>query len=292
MSQDIESSEVVGASQEDDASHGRCLQVERPRVGEGKSSGSVEDELAMSFSGGVDVSAGAFAQVVEGVWEEAIPDFGLPESVEGFDGGLEAGFARRGKDGRDAEAQAQADDASQGIGKIMWSLEAGVVVELSVSGQADEPPVFEEAVEDDVGDDALVRPGSVETAMEGDAGEDVDIVAAWQSESFDDVEGIEFDAFVGEIGEIPPSWRRRPSDAFSAIEESASMEDASDGADGGSELAGLAQKELDGQGAAFAEIAGGEQGADFNDAHFDVVLESSGASWQGGSIAPVDAIEA
>ena len=63
MTQDIEATEVVGASQEDDASVWESLQVERPWFGEGQACGSVEDELTMAFSGGVDVSAGAFARV-------------------------------------------------------------------------------------------------------------------------------------------------------------------------------------------------------------------------------------
>lgn len=50
MSQDIESSEVVGATQEDEASLGESLQIEGPWVGEGIAYGSGKDKFAMAFS--------------------------------------------------------------------------------------------------------------------------------------------------------------------------------------------------------------------------------------------------
>jgi hypothetical protein len=118
-------------------------------------------------------------------------------------------------------------------------------------------------------------------AVEGHAGEDVDVVAVGQVQAFDDIEGVEFDAFVGEVGEIPTARRRRSTDADSAIENSTTLEDASDGAKGWGGLAGVDQKEADGDGAAFAEIAGGELGPDLNDAFFDVVSGSASVSRRG-----------
>jgi hypothetical protein len=291
MAQDVEVAAIVGAAKVDETAFRECLQVERPWFGKSGAQWGAQCLLVMVLSGRVDVSAGTVAKVVEGIVREAEPDLFLPESVEGFDGGLEAGFVRGSKNGRDAEAQAEADDAADGIGKIMWSLESRVVVELCVGGQAEESPVFDEAIENDVGDNALVRPGCGEMAVEGHAGEDVDVGAVGQVQAFDDVEGVEFDAFVCEVGEIPTARRRRATDANSAIEDSASFEDASDGAKGGSDLAGVDQEAVDGDGAAFAEVAGGELGPDLNDAFLDVVSGSASASRRGRLIVEFDAIK-
>src|SRR5262249_14397094 len=63
------------------------------------------------------------------------PHFGLPQAVEALDGSLEARLAGRDKDGHDAQAQADAGHATNGVGVDLRSLEERVVVELCVAGQ-------------------------------------------------------------------------------------------------------------------------------------------------------------
>ena len=292
MAQQIELAVVVSSSQVDDTSLQLSLKVEGPEGREAPTCRRCQQEVAMTMARGDYVACRAFAQFVQRGGEEAIPDFGLPEAIEGFDGGLKARFARRREDGSNAKAQAQTDNASESVGQIVGSLKAGVVVELSVVGQSRESPVLHEFIEDDVGDDALVRPGCGETTMVRYAGEDMNIVACGESESFDDVERIEFDAFVGEVREIPATRRRRTSNASLAIEEYAAQEDSSDGAEGRSGLAGVAQEELDGQSAAFAEITGQEEASDFDNTVFNVCREAARASGCRWLIAPIDAVKA
>ena len=72
---------------------------------------------------------------------KAIPDLGLPPVVEGLDLVLEAMLARWGEDGGDAQGQAEEGDRTETIRMVMGAVEAEVVVELSVGGQAMGAPV-------------------------------------------------------------------------------------------------------------------------------------------------------
>ncbi len=123
VAQHLDLATVIGAAYEDHATLGMFLQVEVPGGGKRPARRSAVHALAVAQVGGADVVAGPFSQGSQGGGQETQPDFFLPKAVEGFDGGLEAGFARRRKHGDDVQGQAQADDASERVGKVMGPLE-------------------------------------------------------------------------------------------------------------------------------------------------------------------------
>lgn len=176
-SEELDRSTIVGASQEDHSAVWMRLEIESPRIGKESSRRSGIDAQDVSASRGEDVAYRSLLEFAQRGGLKAMDDFGLPESVEGFDGGLEAGFTRRSEDRSNAEGQAKPDDASEGIGDIMGSLEAGVVVELGISGQAVVAPVELESGKDEVGGDVAARPGRDKPAMQGDGIEGMSVVS-------------------------------------------------------------------------------------------------------------------
>ena len=174
-SQQFDDAAIVGASQVDDAADRMGLQIERPRGRKDASFRSGVRARSVTTSSGGDIAFGTRLKFLESGGIEALDDLALPESVERFDGGLEAGLARRREDGSDAQSEAKADDASEGIGKIMGPLKARVVVELSVGRQAVLSPTLQQSLEDEVGGDVETRPGIDEPAVKGDGVEGVGV---------------------------------------------------------------------------------------------------------------------
>jgi hypothetical protein len=292
-SQQFDDAAIVGASQVDDAADGMGLQIERPRGRKNASCRSGVRARRVTTPSGGDVTFGASLKFLEGGGAEALDDLALPESVERFDGGLEAGLARRREDGSDAQSEAKADDASHGIGKIMGALKARVVVELSVGGQAVLTPMGEESLEDEVGGDVLTWPGIDETAMKRNGIEAVSVSIVLERDGFHDVEGVELDAAIGEIGKIPSGRRSRTAHASSSIENAVAGEDAADGSDGGKGRNALfLEMAMNGLIAEFAEIAVQPQmRACVEDARFEIGGNASSSSGSAGPVIEIDAFE-
>jgi hypothetical protein len=283
-----------GASQEHDATAGSGLEIQTPLFGKAAACGSSVQAVGVALAGRSDVAGRPFLQVREGRGQEAAPDFGLPQAVERLDGGLKAGFAGRDEDGDDAEAEAQANDAAEGIRFVVRTLETGVIVELRVSGQADGPPVFQEGVEDRRGHNAGAWPGLNEAAVQGNGGKNLDFLSVGQDQVFDHVESVEFDGVLGEVGQIPAGRGRGSAHATTAIKGAATEQNAADGAQRRHGVAALVTEALlDGASAEFAQVARQSQpAAGVKDAILDVVGHAACATWPAGMVRPIHAIQA
>src|ERR1035438_8255686 len=88
---------------------------------------------------------------------EACLDLGLPEAVEGLDLVLEAMLTGWSEDGADPECEAKEGDGTEAVGMVMGAVEAEVIVEWSIGGQAMSAPMGEAGVLGEVG-----REGGVE----------------------------------------------------------------------------------------------------------------------------------
>src|SRR6202035_2379717 len=106
---------------------------------------------------------------------ETRPDRGLPAAVVVLDGGLEAGLARRRENGRDAQRQAEPDDAPDGVGMSVGAGEDPVVVELRVGGQAGRAPVLQERIHGVFRGDSAAWPGGRQAAVQADGVENLDV---------------------------------------------------------------------------------------------------------------------
>ena len=121
----------VGAAQEDDLVLLRCFR-EAGRQAVARRGAVLTGGMTLAVGG--NVGTGTPLQGGQVRMAPAVPDFLLPAVIETFDVGLEAGFARRRKDGNDPEAEAEMHHAAQTVGEGVRALKAGVVVELAKSG--------------------------------------------------------------------------------------------------------------------------------------------------------------
>src|SRR5712692_1430262 len=300
--QELNSAVVIGATYEHHAADGVGLEIEAPGIGKGTPRRGGIDAENVSAPRGQDVAFGAFLEFGERGGLKAVDNFGLPEAIEGFDGGLKTGFAWRSEDGNDVESQTESDDASEGIGNVMRSLKARVVVELSIGGQAVLAPMVLEHVEDEVGGDALARPGCDEPAMQRHSVErmgvacvnDIGVFLLKKRDVFDDVEGIEFALAAHEIGKIPAGRRGGATNAATGVEHAVPGENAADGSHRRQRRQWLFVKvPMNGLGAELAQSAVLLQIASrIQDEGFDVRRHASGSRGRGGTIIEINAVQA
>ena len=214
-------------SDEDDGPLGPGFQIAFPAFGKWPSWWCGLAPGGAGFLGGVAVSGGLTDECVEGREMESIPDLGLPSAVEGLDGGLESRFPWGRENRRDAQREAEADDAAKDVGVTMWSREDGVVVELNIGGSTTSAPAMNEGIENEIGGDRFGGgPGVDEAAMQGNRSENLDAGSPFEGESFDHIEGVEFAGPFGQGRQIPASGRGWSTDAFAAIKGAVAREDS------------------------------------------------------------------
>ena len=161
---------------------------------------------------------------------EALPNFGLPASVEAFDSGLEAGFPWRSKDCGHSQAQAKADDSSNGVLKLVSALETSVVVKLGIGWQPKGLPVFNQGLDHCVSEDGAIGPRCNQTSVQRYGVEDLDSNSTFDDQSLDDIEAIQLASSRCHLRQIPAGWRRWMTSSMPAIQSTAPLQDAPDGA--------------------------------------------------------------
>src|SRR5262249_45017090 len=105
-----------------------------------------------------------------------------------------------------------------------------VVVELGIDGPSEILPVGDQRVGNESGHYRVRhRPGCSQSAVQGDSVENLDMWAALDDQTLDDVEAVQFRASGGDVWQIP-TWRGRGSSgAASSIEGATPLENAVDG---------------------------------------------------------------
>jgi hypothetical protein len=148
MSQEFHLTGLARASQVNDPAAGMRLKIELPRPWKGPAGRSLLDSSVQATAVGGDVSIGLELQSSQRLIMKALPDLGLPAAIETLDSGLESGFSRWSKDRGNAQAQTKPDHTADAIGGAVVSLEAGVIVELDISGKAQGAPVLAQCGDD------------------------------------------------------------------------------------------------------------------------------------------------
>src|SRR5262249_57875087 len=93
------------------------------------------------------------------------------------------------------------------VGMDVRPLEDRIVVELGAAWQAELPPMLDQALNHELGRDALPsRPGCNQAAMERDAVEDLDLGSAADDQTLDEIEAAKFPVAAG-----PPPAGTRPA---------------------------------------------------------------------------------
>ena len=225
----------VGAPQEDDE---RLLRRvwDAARRGVARRCSVLLGGMALSVRG--DVGAGTLLQGAQMRMPPADPDLLLPEVVEAFDVGLEAGFARRRKDRDDAQTQTEVNHPAQMVGMGVRPLEAGVVVELGEVWVSVSAPVFGEGGEDIVGGEAGAGPALGQPAVQRQGIEHIQERTVFNDQAFHEIEGVEFGAAVGDGGQIPAGGGRRAALATGAGKAGAGDEAGQRAGRGGGQVPG------------------------------------------------------
>ena len=223
---------MIGAAQEDNAAMRRKVKSKSPTVGVDGSWWSSLLTKGEALTVSRDVSGRLVLNSRQGRVLEPGPDLGLPAAVVAFDGGLEARFSRRDKDGNHSQAEADASDAAQRVGPAVSSVEPTVVIELGVGGQAELAPVLDESVNGLCCGDAVAHPGAHQSAVKRDGVEHLDIDSAFKDKAGDDVKAVQLGLTLRHPRQIPPSWRSRMADPAPVVENPSPQQDTSNGANG------------------------------------------------------------
>jgi hypothetical protein len=219
---------VGSAADKDDMSSERSLKIEFPVRGKRTTWRGLADADRSALTQRREVVVGSLPQLRHAGMFEALPDFGLPESVEALDRGLKSSFVGWREDGCDAEAQAQPNDTTHCIEMLSRTGKTIVVVELSEFGQTESPPVPDQVFHGLGRSDRGARPGSRQPAQQRCSRKNCQVRAAPNGQSFDGIERIQFGLVSGHGGKMPSLGRRGATHPAPAVQETVSRQDASD----------------------------------------------------------------
>lgn len=284
---------IVGAADEDsDGRGGPAETLWRP--GEAQGSGLLAI-LGLEVMG-LDEAGGAAAQVGGGGMVEALPDFCLPQGVEGFNLVLQAVFAGGSEDGGDAQGQAEDRDGAQTIGMMVRAVKAQVVVELGVGWQTMLPPVGQQRVASESSGDGGSQVAAAQASVQGDGVEDLDFGSAFDDETFDDIEAVQLVLGVSDVGQMPARRGRWAPEAAGPADQRVALEHIGDGGSAGQSLRarGLgAQGAQDGDRSELAQsVAVAEVVPQREDALHHGAGEGAGAAlWAPGSVPEFKAVQ-
>src|SRR6266566_2797391 len=212
-SQEVHLTLFRGPAQKDHTPVQRGLQIGLPGGRKRTSRRSSFHPLGGTLAAGGDVARRLQLQGSQRIMMKARPDLGLPAAVEILHGSLKPRLTRRSKDRGDVQAQAETADPPDGIGELVRSLKARIVIELSVGGQSAGTPMLDEGVGGPSGGDRALRPGGDQAPVQRDPIQDFHFDSPFDHQAFDDVEAVQLALASSDIRKIPARWRRRPSRA-------------------------------------------------------------------------------
>ena len=205
------------------------LEIESPRAGETTSPRRSFDAQTSPLT----MSKGIFSRLGlhggERVEMEALPGFSLPASIKAFDSSLEPGFSWRSKDCGHSQAQAKADNASDGIPKLMSTLKTRVVIKLGVGRQPERFPVFNQGLDNRMSEDGAIWPRGDQTSVQRYRIENFDSRSAFDDQALDNIEAIEFASPSCHLGQVPTGWRWRMASSMSTIQSTAPLQNPPNG---------------------------------------------------------------
>jgi hypothetical protein len=232
VSENGDMSAVGRTADKKDTSSEWGLKIEFPVRGKRATWRSLADADRSTLTQRREVVVGSLPQSRQAGMFEALPDLGLPQSVEALDSGLESRFVGRREDGCDVQAQAEANDTPHGVEMLSRASEAIVVVELSEFGQTESPPVLDQVFHRLGRSDGSARPGSRQPTQQRRSRENCQVGAATDGQTFDGVEGIQFGFVSGDCGNVPSLGRWRATHSAPTVQETVSRQDPSDGSHG------------------------------------------------------------
>ena len=231
MAEQADGSTIIGASKINQfAVRKRCFFSPVPPWRKAVASRSCLDTRSRAQTMGLDVATGSGLEIRKRVVVEAVPDFCLPAGIEALDGCLKASLQWRSKHRSHLKAQAEADDSTDGVGKLVGSLEKRVIVKLSEARQSKSAPVLGKSCHHGGGADCIHWPGDHQTPVQRDAIEHPDLSSTFDDEPFHNVEAVKLQTSRSDFWQVP-TWRWwRAAHSLLSIQGPSALQDAADGA--------------------------------------------------------------
>lgn len=226
--EEIDVAVLSAAAQKDHSAFERGAEVELEAFGEAAPLGCEFSAGGGLGAIGCDIACRDARQGFDIGEVVALPDLALPQSIEAFDGILEARLARWGEDRDHSECQTQPADTSDGVRELMRSLEYCGVVKLRISGQPVTAPALNQGLQRRPSAGPLHDPGLGQCAVQASAGEYIDKGAVGDLQVFNEIEAIEFGSPTGQIGQIPALGRCRPALSVHTIKRAATRKHSVD----------------------------------------------------------------
>lgn len=295
VAEELDVAPSARAPDEHDSFRGEDRRTKAPRPRSGPAGRRRLNPGSQALAAHRDVAGGVAPQGRQRPEEEAPPDLGGVQAVEVLDGILETELPRGDKDGGNIELQAEPYHPTEDISMLMRSLEARVVIELSVGRAPHRLPMRDETGHDPARGRGAKGPGGGQPAVERDAREDVSERSAGELEVLQDVEEVQFGLLAGHSGQVPSWRRRRTPEPLATNEPAVPRQDAANRADTRrvGDAVGL-QRAVDRRRAVLAEHTVGTQ---FVTQEENVMLEGQRRAIDRGAAprratAPVDPIQA
>jgi hypothetical protein len=207
-----------GPTQIDQAATGRSLEVQAPLRGKRPPRWSPLDPRRSTTVIGGHIARRLGLQGRQGLMMEPAPHLRLPTPIVTLDGRLKAGFLRGSTHRDDLQAQAQADHPPDGIGMLMRSPEAGIMIELGVGRQAPCLPMLEPGVGDDRRGDRGPRPRADQALLQRDHVQHFDLGAALDHEPLHHVKALNLCPLGRHLRQIPAAWWGPAADPLAGIQ--------------------------------------------------------------------------
>ncbi len=199
-------SSVVGATQEDDRAAQRSVRIELEALRKGSAWRGLLPAARTACAVGGDVAC-IDGQKLREVFETMpLPDLGLPQCVEAFNGILKSRLAR-GREYRDyPQRQAQSADPAYRVRKLMSPLKHCLVIKLSIVGQPQLLPAFAQAGKRCVGGNLQFRPSINFTCPQCYSREQLKQRAVRDLEVFNPIKAIKLGPPRCYLRQIPSPW--------------------------------------------------------------------------------------
>lgn len=230
MAEDGRSPLFGGATQIDDLTVRTGLQVELKMSGEWTPRGRLlqapgpVDRIAMQET----VIAGTQGRQV--IMVKTMPHLSDPKAVKALGDILKAVFAGRGKYRRHIQGQATANDTPDDIGMVMSTLKACVVVKLSVGWKPNLLPMGHQRIRGETGTDVLGGLRHDLASPQRAAAQHIDQGPPFDAKILDDIKMINLRPASGRFRQIPAGRWCRSSHSAPTIEQSATLQYTSYGA--------------------------------------------------------------
>src|SRR5918999_906581 len=214
---------IVGAANVDNTPAELCLRVELPPTWKRPTLGRCIHSCRAPRSICRHVFARLRLQCLDRLMVEVRPDLCLPSPIETLDSILKTLLARWRKDWHHSETQTHSDYRAEGIGILMGSLKACVIVKLGIIRQAKPPPMLKNGFPRPFCGKWAFRPRPDQATVHRDAVEDLHLYPTLDDQPFNKTKQVHVGQASRYVRQIPTHRRRFMSNSVAVIKRPVSF---------------------------------------------------------------------